>query len=450
MKENEIRKEIASRLGIAELNAMQSRMLSECSRELTVVIAPTGSGKTLAFAAAMLRELREPCGAVQAVVIAPSRELVLQIYEVVRPIARGYKTVAFYGGHSMRDEAASLSVVPDIIIATPGRLVDHINRRQLTPGPQLSTLVLDEYDKSLELGFADEMKRIVHFFRRPRHVILTSATPLAAMPDYMPAAATPLLLDFRTEGVGAESVDPRSMMQIMHVECPARDKIDTLVDLLPATWRPGSSAIVFVNHRESAERVWSHLRDARIPAGLYHGGLEQADRERAIELLNNGTTPVLVSTDLASRGLDIDAVESVVHYHLPPTPEAWTHRNGRTARQGARGSVYVLTAEGETIPPYVEWDSEYFPPAEKADRGVITSERATLYFAAGKKEKISRGDIVGFLVANTPLEAKEIGRIALKDHSAMVAIPRAKAAEALKAVAGLKIKNRKVKITRVG
>lgn len=205
---------------------------------------------------------------------------------------------------------------------------------------------------------------------------------------------------------------------------------------------------MFVNHRESAERVYDALIKAGFPTGLYHGGLEQRERRQAVDLLDNGTTPILVSTDLASRGLDIEAVGSVIHYHLPVSSESWTHRNGRTARQDASGTVYVITSEGESIPEFMTFDRPYFPGRPSSDP--IRSDMATLYFNAGKREKISRGDIAGYLINRGGLTAGEVGKISISDHSAIAAVPRDKAREVVKAVLPHKLKNTRVKVTRLG
>lgn len=436
MKEKEILANIASRLAIGELNDMQRRMAGLQTKGTVTLIAPTGSGKTLAFAIPLLKSLGNPDGKVRAVVIAPSRELVVQIYEVIRPIATGFKTVAFYGGHSMQEETNSLAVTPDIIVATPGRLLDHVKRGNLDLSTT-RTLVLDEYDKALELGFADEMKRVCRKLTSVSFVILTSATVLAELPDYLPKSTRTELIDFSC------STSPRKQMQIVHIPSPSRDKLDTLIDLLRSL--PDGRVIVFANHRESVERIHAALRKAGLPAGLYHGGLEQNERENAVELLNNGTTPILVSTDLGSRGLDIAELSAVVHYHLPPSPEAWTHRNGRTARQEAKGDIYVITAEGEDIPYYITTDRDYAPTGHSADP--IRSETATLYFNVGKKEKISKGDIVGFLIAKGGLTSDEIGVITLRDHSALVGIPRAKGKSLVDTLGRERIKNTRAKIS---
>lgn len=436
MKEKEISQLIESRLGVSELNAMQKRMCALPAKGTFTLLAPTGSGKTIAFAIPLLRNIGKPEGKVKAIVMAPSRELVVQIASVIRPIASGLKTAAFYGGHPMQEEINSLAVVPDIIVATPGRLLDHIKRRTLDLS-SVGILVLDEYDKALELGFEDEMRRVCRHLSAVNLIILTSATPLAELPSYLPRTKVIETLDF------SATSSPREQMQIIHVPSPMKDKLATLLDLLKSL--PDGRVIVFVNHRESAERLYHELRKESLPVGLYHGGLEQHERENAVEMLANGSTPVLVSTDLGARGLDIDKVSAVIHYHLPSSPEAWTHRNGRTARQDASGEIYVMTSDDESIPDYVEWDRDYVPQGHNDNP--IASDIATLYFNIGKKEKISRGDIVGFLIAKGGLEASQIGRIALRDHSALVAVPSKEAERLVKVLSSERIKNTRAKIS---
>jgi len=434
MDKNLVIENIKKRFGFESLTPMQTQV-ADCNADTLILISPTGSGKTIAFAVSILKRLDAPGHGVQAVVIAPSRELVLQIYEVIRPIASGYKTVPLYGGHSMQDEVKSLSVIPDIVIATPGRLLDHIERRQLDLGG-VSVLVIDEYDKALELGFADEMKKCVKAMDRPRYVVLTSATELKEEPSYLDLS--------RAERIVAQgSAGPRGRIQTVHIESPARDKLDILVDLLRSM--DDGKVIVFVNHRESAERVWSYLRDAGLPAGLYHGGIDQQQREQAVDLLNNGTTPILVSTDLGSRGLDIDSVQSVIHYHMPLSSESMTHRNGRTARMGASGTVYYITSEGDDVPEYVVWDREYMPSGASSDP--IRPHSATLYFGSGKKEKISRGDIAGYLIANGGLSPDEVGKIVVRDHNSLAAVPAGKVDGVMAAISGAPLKGKKVRVS---
>jgi superfamily II DNA/RNA helicase len=438
MTQKQIIDAIRERLSIERLNDMQVAVRDSAEHRL-ILLAPTGSGKTLAFAIPLLRTLAQPDGKIRGVVIAPSRELVLQIYDIIRRIAVGLKTVALYGGHAVADEVNSLSVTPDIVVATPGRLLDHMQRHRVDVS-DVKALVLDEYDKSLELGFQDEMRRIVGRMKSPQSVVLTSATRLTAMPDFAGMKGAKMI-DFTDEC--KKVVAPR--LHIARVQSPERDKLNTLLQLLQSL--DNGSTIVFVNHRESAERVAQFLKQQKVPVSLYHGGLEQLDRERAIITFTNGSLPVLVATDLGARGLDIEGVRTIIHYHLPSTVESWTHRNGRTGRQGAEGDVYVITSEGENIPAHVQWQHDYEPSGESSDP--ISSAMTTLYFNAGKREKISKGDIAGFLIQKGGLTRDEVGRIDVSDHSAYAAVPRNKARETVLAVAPYKIKNQRVRVTQL-
>lgn len=435
MTQKEILHNIAVQHGVDKLNPMQIAVKDSNSSH-KILLAPTGSGKTIAFTIPLLKTLSKPTGAVQAIVIAPSRELVVQIAEVIRPVASGLKTAAFYGGHSMQDEINTLSSIPDIIVATPGRLLDHLQRVTLSLYG-VHSLVIDEYDKSLELGFLNEMRRIIRHTGKLSFIMLTSATPITELPDFLPMRDAEVI-DFSDTAKATGK-----LIHVAKVESPVRDKLDTLVGLLRSI--PNGRTMVFVNHRESAERVYSRLLEEDMPAGLYHGGLDQQEREIALELLENATTPILVSTDLGSRGLDIEDVRTIIHYHLPPSAENWTHRNGRTARMGAGGSIYVITSETENIPQYVTWDNDYFPGPSNPDP--IRSEWATLHFNAGKKEKLSRGDIAGFMMQKGNLGKDEVGKITVKDHYGLVAVPRKRIKETLSAVASQKIKNMRVRIT---
>lgn len=436
MNRTELKAAICGKAGIERFNPMQEAMMAS-DAPATILIAPTGSGKTLAFTANMLTCLGKPSGQVQALILAPSRELVTQIAEIVRRVAVGLKTVAFYGGHRMQEEINSLSAVPDIIVATPGRLLDHLQRGTLViSDPRV--LVTDEYDKILELGFEGEMKRIASRIGRPGRILLTSATKLDELPPYLGKR--------RTETIVTETTDPRKRTAVVQVESPSRDKLDTLVALLESL--PQGKAIVFTGHRESTERVYKALRRHKLPAALYHGGLEQNDRSNAVDMLANGTAPILVATDLAARGLDITELNYVIHYHMPVSVEAWTHRNGRTARQDTEGTVYVLTSEADNVPEYVKFDRSYNPTG-RCDNP-ISSDKATLYFNVGKKEKISRGDIAGFLMAKCGLAPDEVGLITVRDHCALVAVPASKADSVARTASAERIKGKKARVSVMG
>lgn len=404
--------------------------------------APTGSGKTLAFVIALLRSLpqktpKSPAGPVKALVLAPTRELTLQIYDIIRQLAApDFKTTALYGGHSFEAEAKSLAGGADIIVGTPGRVLDHINRRRLDIN-NLITLVIDEYDKSLELGFEDEMKRIVDRAHKASTLILTSATA-GVLPEFIgPVDHT---FDY-SDSDDATSPDIR----IYTVTSPAADKLETLGHLIDALGNRRS--IVFVNHRDAAERVAEFLNKQNCRVALYHGGLEQTDREKALILFENGTANILVSTDLASRGLDISDVDAVIHYHIAPTPESHTHRNGRTARMGASGCAYAIISANDKVPPFLSGTDisidEISPepePKELVD---------TLFFNVGKRDKISKGDIAGFLIKKGGLSPDQVGRIDVKDRCAYAAVPASRAREVALALAPHKIKNTRVRVSRL-
>lgn len=428
----------AERFGISVLTPMQQEMLSLELPAKVMLQAPTGSGKTLAFALPFLRSLRKGGEEIKGLILVPTRELALQVYEVVRTLATPeFKTAAFYGGHSFDAEVNTLAGHPDIVVATPGRLLDHIKRGSVSLFG-VTSLVLDEYDKSLELGFQSEMKSIIGRLKNVRTMILTSATVLAEVPDFL-ADVKFRHIDYTTP---EETVVPE--IDFRRVDSPSPDKLETLDALLRDLG--GERGIVFVNHREAAERVYKHLIERGFPAGLYHGGMEQNDRERALTLFSNGTTPILVSTDLASRGLDISGVGAVIHYHLPVSPEVMTHRNGRTGRMGAVGRAFAIMSDKDKIPDFFPALDNYWP---EGSAEIVPSEWSTLHFNAGKREKISRGDIAGFLMQKGGLTKDEVGRINVRDHQAFAAVPADKARATVIAVSPYKIKNTKVKVTRI-
>ena len=429
-----------SKLGIEEINDMQRRSMAAASESKEMIlVAPTGSGKTVAFTLPMMKWLNPSTGRVQAIIIAPSRELVIQIAGVIREIASGFKVSALYGGHNVEDEVNTLSVTPDVIVATPGRLLDHLKRGNVDPTPT-RILILDEYDKSLELGFEDDMRKIFNRLKNVSRLILTSATASSTLPGFI-KLEDPLEIDF-----SGNSSDVRDRMKIYRVDTD-KDKLESLLGLLRSISKEDvpERTIVFVNHRESAVRVAEFLKKHKVACALYHGELDQFQREDAISMFNNGSAPILIATDLAARGLDIRGVSSIVHYHQPLTPETYTHRNGRTARVDASGDIYVLTGPDEELKPFIETDGTYRPDPNASSS--LKSDKATIRISAGRKEKLSKGDIVGFLCKEGGLEAAEVGPITLSDHHALVAVPSAKAKALIRDLEPKKIKGNRRKLT---
>ncbi len=437
MREKEFLPLIKEKLNIEELNPMQQKMLRSFSEAHDIILlSPTGSGKTLAFILPVLKLLKPSTGRVQAVIIAPSRELVIQITRIISAIAAGFKVTPLYGGHKVEDEVNSLSAGTDIVVATPGRLLDHITRRNIDLLPT-RILVLDEFDKSLELGFEKEMKKIVERLKNVSRTILTSATKADILPDFL-KLTDPLTINFL-----GNSHELRTRIRTHRVDTDGKDKLNSLRVLLNDLAKGGERerSIIFVNHRESAERVAEYLKKHGIPVVLYHGQLDQREREQAVALFNNGSRPVLVATDLAARGLDIENVKSIIHYHQALTPETYTHRNGRTARIDKEGDIYVLVGPDEDVKPYTEFDDTYYPDydAPEADG----PEFESIYFSAGKKEKLSKGDIVGFLTKECAVPGDAIGKIDVYDHYALAAVKSTEASKALKEAKGKKIKGEK-------
>lgn len=445
MREKEFLPLVRERLGIEELNEMQQKMMQTSTESHDIILlSATGTGKTLAFILPMLKHLKPSTGRVQGIVIAPSRELVIQISEIVRSIASGYKVTSLYGGHKTEDEINSLSAGTDIIVATPGRLLDHINRRTIDVLPT-RILVLDEFDKSLELGFEKEMKRITERLKNVSRTILTSATRAEVLPDFL-KLTNPITIDYLSN-----RKEVRNRTHVHRVDSDSNDKLESLRMLIEnITSDKGNyeRTIVFVNHRESAERTADYLRKKGLPAILYHGALDQRDRETAISLFNNGSRPILVATDLAARGLDIESVTNVIHYHQPLTEETYIHRNGRTARVDAEGDVYLLIGPNEDIKEYVNFDSTYYLDSEKRIESANLYE--TLYISAGKREKLSRGDILGFLVKECEISPDAIGKIDVRDHYSLVAVSPQKADIKINEIKTKKIKGKKRLISIIG
>lgn len=439
MKEKDLLQLVSERMGIGSLNDMQRKALDawKAGGGDLVLYSPTGTGKTLAFALCLLQALKPPMQQLQAVVLSPSRELVMQTALVLRQLADGYKVTSCYGGHAVSDEKASLAVTPDIIVATPGRLLDHQRRGHIDlRGTRL--LVLDEMDKSLELGFEDEMRHLLKNMPHINRRILASATVLNEVPEYV-RLHKPVTLN-----VLQQTEQPAERITVWQVKSDSKDKLNTLRDLLLSL--DGGKTIVFANYRESVERIHHFLVKAGIEASLYHGALEQQDRECAVAKLNNGSANLLVSTDLASRGLDIDTVEHVIHYHMPVTEQVYVHRNGRTARVDATGNAYVIISPDESLPEWVAIDETFvLHPAKDRPKPTM----ATLYFQAGKKEKLSRGDILGFIAANAGLDAKAVGRIDVRDHYSLVAVPRHQVDKILRELQKAKIKGKRVRFSQL-
>jgi superfamily II DNA/RNA helicase len=420
--------------GITELNKMQQQALDTCRNNQDVVLlSPTGSGKTLAFLLPVLELLDVSKEKIQVLILAPSRELVLQITEVFKSFRSGYRIGSFYGGHDMLTEKNVLRNHPTIIVGTPGRIGDHLRRGNLTTD-SIRILILDEFDKMLELGFTEELSFITFRLKKLMKRILVSATEPEEIPSFT-SITNPARLDFLTQKETLAGLNFRIIIS------PQKDKLETLHKLLiHLTNKP---ALVFCNYRESVERTEEFLKEKGIFCCMYHGGMEQPEREKSLFLFQSGCCPVLISTDLASRGLDIPLVENIIHYHFPVNEEAFIHRNGRTARMFAEGTSYIIRHETEVLPDFMNMDYKIEILNNNISEAVSVSEWDAIYIGKGKKDKISKGDVAGFLIKKGELKKEEIGKIEVKDKFTYVAVKRKVADRLIKIIEKEKIKGNK-------
>ena len=429
---------ILQKLHIDQLNKMQidvARAVST-SCDNILVLSPTGSGKTLAYLLPSVFRLSPLLETLQMVVMVPSRELAKQSEEVLRSMGVPLRGLALYGGRpTMEEHREILKVKPQIVFATPGRMNDHIAKRNINPkGVRL--LVIDEFDKSLEMGFRDEMQKVVDSLPSVEQRILLSATDCVDIPNFINMQHTQRI-DYTEPG---SSISVAERIKTYVVRSEQKDKLETLGRLLLSFGN--KSSIVFLNYRNSVERVSDYLREQGFVCSSYHGGLDQRQREDNLYKFSNGSTSVLVSTDLASRGLDIPDVDNIIHYHLPTGEAEYTHRVGRTARWDAEGRTFILLGPDEHLPEYVSQDiPEYSIPTELPP--VQQPRMATIYIGKGKKDKISKSDVLGFLCKKCGLSAAEIGKIDVTDRYCYAAVVRSKLKSVLRLAAGEKIKGLK-------
>ena len=428
---------ILDKCNIRQLNEMQiatSEAILNTGKDL-MLLSPTGSGKTLAYLLPLTQQINPELDAVQAIVVVPGRELALQSATVLKDMATGLRAYACYGGRAAMDEHRQLRQVrPHVIFSTPGRMNDHLGKGNIDT-KAVKWIILDEFDKCLEMGFHDEMAILMRQIPACARQILLSATPAEEMHTQQILRDQFAVLNFLpNEG----NVPAR--VCIRKVQSPEKDKLETLRRLLCQL--DDDSSIVFLNYRESVERTAAYLEEHGFTISSFHGGLEQKQREDALYRFSNGSANILVSTDLASRGLDIPDIRNIIHYHLPEGEDGYIHRVGRTARWDAHGDSYFILGPEESIPDYVDADVEDYELSTEA-APVPVPRMATIYIGKGKKDKISKGDIVGLLCKQAGLSSSEIGRIDVKDYYAYVAVVRSKLMQVLKQLNGQKIKGLK-------
>ena len=426
--------DILEKLQIEALNPMQIEAVSVIEKNAnTILLSPTGTGKTLAFSLPLLKSLDPECKEVQALILVPSRELAIQIEQVIRSMGSGYKVNAVYGGRPMSKDKIELKHIPAILIGTPGRISDHFANDRFSKN-SIKTLILDEFDKSLEVGFEYEMRNIINQLSTVDKRILTSATQGVEIPDFV-RLEEPRIINYLK---GKRT----SQLAFKTVVSPNKNKMRTLVDL--AQHIGNEPGIVFCNLKDTITQLSAFLDQHKVSHACFSGGMEQKDRERALIKFRNGTCQLLIATDLAARGIDIPEMKFIIHYELPIHKEEFIHRNGRTARVNAAGTSYVLKWKDQLLPNFIE-----------ASATIDISKRAphkkqyweTLFISGGRKDKISKGDIAGLFFKVGGLKKDQLGAIELKPDCAFVAVPLSLAGELVGTLNNSRLKKKKVRIT---
>ena len=427
--------DILQKLNIQQLNPMQEEATAVIKKtDNVVLLSPTGTGKTLAFLLPTIALLDEDCEDVQVLILVPSRELAIQIEQVVRDMGSGYKVNAVYGGRSSSKDKIELKHAPAILIGTPGRVADHLRQERFST-KRIKTLILDEFDKSLEVGFETEMKQIIKELPHVSKRILTSATQGVSIPNFV-KLDSPKTINYLDGSV--------SKLTFKTVISPTKDKLDSLLAILNHTGsQPG---IIFCNFKDSIQEVSAFLKRKNINHGTFHGDMEQKDRERSLIKFRNGTHQILLATDLAARGIDIPELKYIIHYQLPYSAEEFTHRNGRTARVNAKGTAFILKWEEETL-------RDFIPETEIADISNQAVRKPqhwqTLFISGGRKDKISKGDIAGLFFKQGNLTKDQLGVIELKQDCTFVAVPVSIADRVVTELNNSRLKKKKVRITKI-
>ena len=431
---------ILDKFEITALNSMQEEASKTIRKKSDVVLlSPTGTGKTLAFLLPLIETLDENCEEIQILILVPSRELAQQIEQVARQMGSGFKVNSVYGGRAGMQDKIDLKHRPAILIGTPGRVADRF-RRDRFPLEFIHTLVLDEFDKSLEIGFEKEMEEILEALPNVKQRILTSATNTPQIPKFV-GLQKPVTINYANE--------VSSQLTIKTILSPDKDKLNTLVKALAFIGnKPG---IIFCSFKEALDRVSDFLSDNHINHECFHGGMEQIDRERALIKFRNGTSHILLATDLAARGLDIPEIEFILHYHLPPREKEFTHRNGRTARVNRDGTAYILQWKGEELPDFI---LDIAPEIINIDNQPKTKLPAlvkwkTLYITGGRRDKISKGDVAGLFIKQGQIHNEQVGVIEIKQDCTYVGVHADIAEKLVAKTNNTRLKKKKVRISLI-
>jgi len=413
--------------------------------------AKTGSGKTAAFGLGLLSKLDRKKFKVQALVMCPTRELADQVANAIRELARtlpNVKVLTLCGGTPFGPQAGSLESGTHIVVGTPGRVDDHLRKGTLKLDA-VTTLVLDEADRMLDMGFQDEIEAIVAASPAQRQTLLFSAT----FQDDTEWVAEQIMSN--PERVATEVDHDRATIDQHFFQTDDDEARLTALRLLLLKYQP-ESTVVFCSTKRDAQELAEELRTHRISALAIHGDLEQRDRDRTLVRFANKSVSVLVATDVAARGLDIEALDAVVNYHLARDAEVHVHRIGRTGRAGSTGMAFTFFADKERYKVdrleealSLSVTPGSLPSQKLLDKPPAKPPMVTLQIAGGKKQKVRPGDILGALTGEGGVPGKQVGKINIFDQSAYVAVHRDVAKAALKKLSEGKLKGRSFRVNRV-
>ncbi|MEN8636913.1 ATP-dependent RNA helicase DbpA [Pseudoalteromonas distincta] len=441
-----------STLGYAHMTPVQAQSLPPVLAGKDIIAqAKTGSGKTAAFSLGVLAKLNVKRFRIQSLVLCPTRELAEQVAVEMRKLARGIhniKILTLCGGVSIGPQIGSLEHGAHIIVGTPGRVDDHIRKGTLRLD-DVETLVLDEADQMLDMGFQDTLDAIIARIPQNRQTLLFSAT----FPRAIEAIAKRVLKN--PEMVKVEEEQAKSTIKQYFYKMDNNKQRYPTLKLLLLKFTP-QSCVVFCNTKVETQQVCDDLADEGFSAVALHGDLEQRDRERTLIHFSNKSASILVATDVAARGLDIDDMDMVINYHLAHDTQTHVHRVGRTGRAGKKGIACSIYGEAEAfkivqIGDHYERDitPEQMPPFNLLDKPPYRPEMVTLMIDSGKKQKVRAGDILGALTGKDGVAGRQVGKINVLDNVAFVAVERNSSKPALRKLTEGNIKGRKIRARRL-
>lgn len=438
-------------LGYLEMTAIQQRSLPFVlgGKDL-IAKAKTGSGKTAAFSIGMLTKINPRDFGAQCLVVCPTRELSTQVANEIRKLARyqqNIKVVVLCGGQSIGPQIGSLEHGAHIVVGTPGRLKDHLRKKTLVLS-RVNTLVLDEADRMLDMGFYDDIENIIEHAPTERQTLLFSAT----YPDKIKSLSG--RFQRNPIEISVEATHSNAQIKQRLFICSKHNRLESLRCLLANF--PVDSAVIFCNTIKVVKEVSEYLVGLGVNAKALHGDMEQRDRDQVLVQFTNRSSALLVATDVAARGLDIKDLPVVINYELPRDPEVYIHRVGRTGRAGKEGLALALLSHSETykVDAIAEYKNERFSPESienlRTDKEImIETPMVTLCISGGRKDKVRPGDILGALTGDAGIDGAAVGKISVLDFTSYVAVERGLANKALKRLEAGKIKGRKFKLRKL-